>query len=491
MRRSICFLVSQLICWGLFAQNAESGKVAGASRKDRLTTHVYTLADDSMHGREAGSEDAARAREYIIRQFSEMGLSSFRKDSYEMTFSRYGVEFSNVVGIIIGNELADEYIVIGAHYDHIGVNPKGEVYNGADDNASGTAAIIEIARELLSMQKSLKRSVIIAAFDAEEKGLYGSEALCGMLSDYGILPQVKLMMSLDMVGWYGKSGKLELQGVGTIRDGKKIIAELASADDIDVRMKKFENSIFTATDTDAFARAGIPTLAVTTGLKSPYHNVADDPELIDYEGLDKVVSFTTDLTCGVATDPDYRPSGRVAEKHRDRPKAFQPGINVYLGGMSVNLNKSGLKTAGGFSYGAGASLQYNQKYFGIRAELMYLRQKSYIPDASDMFFAKKEFRQSGLTIPLLFLGQTTTEQMPIQFSAGVGPFYSRILEWSSKDGLGTDLNRNGYGIQLTLGIKVGNFMITANNRWSLNPAFTNSSMPARTMTTDCGLSWYF
>lgn len=491
MRILTSFLALQLACCGLFAQIADSLNVSGDSRKDRLSAHVYTLADDSMKGREAGSEDAARAREYIVNQFSQMGLAPFRGDSYEIGFSRYGVGYSDVVGVIKGNELADEYIVVGAHYDHIGVNAKGETYNGADDNASGTAAIIEIARELISMQKDLKRSVIIAAFDAEEKGLYGSEALCTILTEDGIIDKVKLMMSLDMVGWYGKSGNLQLQGVGTIQSGKELVAQLAKADAITIKTKKFEDSIFTATDTDAFAKAGVPTLAVTTGLKSPYHKVGDDPDLIDYDGLDKVVSFTTDLTATVSESPDYSPSGKIAEKHRSTVRAFQPGINVYLGGMSMNLNKSGVKTSGEFSYGAGASLQYNHKYLGIRAELIYLRQKSYIPDVSDIYFSKAEFKQSSITVPVLLLAQTPVTMMPFQFSAGVGPFYSRVLDWSGKTELGSDLSKNGYGIQLTLGLKVGHFVITANNRWSLSPTFTNPSMPARAISTDCGLSWYF
>ena len=103
-----------------------------------------------------------------------------------MPFNANGTDYKNVVAVIEGSDpvLKDQYIVLGAHYDHLGVK-KGQIYNGADDNASGSAAIIEIARALEPQRGSLKRSVVIAAFDAEELGLYGSNHLAARLDTLG------------------------------------------------------------------------------------------------------------------------------------------------------------------------------------------------------------------------------------------------------------------------------------------------------------------
>ena len=143
------------------------------TRQERLTGHVYYFASDSLRGRAAGSEDAAKAAAYIVNEFKSIGLKPFYEDWY-MPFTKNGNSYKNVVAVLEGNDpvLKNQYIVIGAHYDHLGVK-NGKVYNGADDNASGSAAVIEIARALYANRDKLDRTVVIAAFDAEELGLFG------------------------------------------------------------------------------------------------------------------------------------------------------------------------------------------------------------------------------------------------------------------------------------------------------------------------------
>ena len=116
------------------------------TRQERLTEHVYYFAADSLNGRAAGSEDAAKAAAYIVKEFESIGLKPFYDDWY-MPFTTKGVNYKNVVAVIEGSDpvLKDQYIVLGAHYDHLGIK-KGQIYNGADDNASGTAAVTEVAR---------------------------------------------------------------------------------------------------------------------------------------------------------------------------------------------------------------------------------------------------------------------------------------------------------------------------------------------------------
>ena len=124
--------------------------------------------------------------------------------------------------------------------------------------------------------------MVIAAFDAEELGLYGSNALADrMLGEDGL--DVRLMMSVDMVGWYKATNSLTLMGVATIKDSRRVL----QTEKLNLKLKNFEWSPVTATDTEGFAKRQVPTLAISTGIKSPYHKPEDDADLIDYDGLDK------------------------------------------------------------------------------------------------------------------------------------------------------------------------------------------------------------
>lgn len=476
--RSIVLALTVMLPVCSFAQSRDNGRV------ERLQDHVYTLAADDMSGRKAGSPDAARARDYIERQFTEMGLKPLFTNGYEYQFQRQGVTYTDVAGIILGNGYSDEYIVVGAHYDHLGINGRGEVFNGADDNASGTAAIIEVARELIARGSELKRNVIIAAFDAEELGLYGSEALCSLLSKEELLGKVKLMMSVDMVGWYGKSHYLKLEGIGTIESGKSIVRELAEADDINLKLKKFENSVFTATDTESFAKAGIPTLAITTGTKSPYHKPGDDPQLIDYQGLGKVSDYIADFTVLAASDTTFRGSGRVAEKHSGKSRLFEAAVTAYVGGTNMNFTKSGLTTKSGPSIGAGVSGQFNFKHFGLRADALYTRNNSTLPDPADVYSSNIPFRYSTVTVPLQVLFQT---QGPSRGYLGVGAFYSYLIEGQ---GAGFDFKRNTFGVAFSLGAKVSHLGFSVNVMMGAD-AFTDKSISADPITTFAGISYYF
>ena len=270
-RKTVLFLLTISIALSVNAQS---------TLKERLEQHVYTLASDSLKGRKAGTDHGRMAADYIAAQFEEIGIKPFLASGFLQIFDW---KFQNVVGIIPGNDsiLKHEYIIVGAHYDHLGVR-NGEIYNGADDNASGVAVLIELARELKREQLNLKRSIILVAFDAEEIGLLGSY-------NFSNLPNisknnVKLMISIDMVGWYEKSGKVKYQGTGTIKTGKKLILkDEYTPKELNVVAKKFE--VIPGTDSYPFRKKGIPTLWVTTGIVSPYHKPQDDAHLIDYNGM--------------------------------------------------------------------------------------------------------------------------------------------------------------------------------------------------------------
>ena len=394
---------------------------AQETQQQRLERHVYTLAADSLGGRQAGSKDAARARAYIARQWRDMGLQPLWGDNYEMSFKIAGTKgFYNLVAFIEGNdpELKEEYIVIGGHYDHLGTKD-GEVYNGADDNASGTACVTEVARQLLARQNELKRSVIVCAFDAEEMGLYGSDALARQMESEGTLGKVKLMMSIDMVGWYKQGGALTLQGTGTLADAEGLTDAQTLGSNIEIHKKKFESSIFTATDTEPFAKRGIATLAVTTGLKSPYHKPGDDADLIDYEGLDHVTDYLAAFVLRASTHPTALASGKVAAKHRQSQKKFELGLRAGTNTGHITFPDAAVTPKSLIGWTGGVMMQYNfNNNLALHTGAFYSYTRYRMPDADDAFGQGYSKTSEGIIVPLTVQAGVYAPGVSMFFRAG-------------------------------------------------------------------------
>lgn len=203
------------------------------------------------------------------------------------------VPSENVVGYIEGSDskLKDEFIVIGAHYDHLGYggptsNYKGKkplVHNGADDNASGVAAMLELAR--IFSENPPKRSIVFVAFTAEELGLLGSNFF---VNNSPIdLQKVSLMINLDMAGRL-KNNILYAIGTGSARELDEIITRLDEQDTLTVTKSE---SPLGSSDQTSFYIKGIPSIMFFTGVHLDYHRPSDDWDKISYDGLEKVVNF--------------------------------------------------------------------------------------------------------------------------------------------------------------------------------------------------------
>lgn len=232
---------------------------------------------------------------------------------------RVEVETQNVVAIIEGSDpvLKDEYIVIGAHYDHLGFGGHGSgsrmpdtmaVHNGADDNASGVAAVIELAEKLNLHKKKLKRSVVLMAFGAEEMGLLGSQFFTNEpLID---LKDIVLMVNFDMVGRFDNEKRvLTISGTGTAEEMEELLTRHEEKTDI-----KFSHSPegYGASDHASFYGAGIPVMFFFTGAHEDYHTPYDDADKINYEGEKEIVDFAYDVIVDVINNDDrltYKESG--------------------------------------------------------------------------------------------------------------------------------------------------------------------------------------
>ena len=475
MKRFVLFLLLSALCVPMSSQ----------TRKERLTGHVYYFASDSLKGRAAGSADAAKAAAYIIHEYASMGLKPFYDDWY-MPFSRDGKQYKDVVAVLEGIDpvLKDQYIVVGAHYDHLGVK-NGKIYNGADDNASGSASVIEIARALCANRDKLKRTVVIAAFDAEEIGLYGSEALAIKMIDKDSL-DVRLMMSVDMVGWYKAKNQLELEGVATIKNGRRLL----QSEKLNLKFKNFETSTFTATDTEGFAKRQVPTIAASTGLKSPYHKPEDDAELIDYVGLDKVTDYLSDVTLEAASDETFASSGKVARKHRSGFPIFEVGLNIDEGNTQLLFPKAGFDGKSGFTWGGGLSAQLNfgrRSHFGLKAEALYLQTKAKYPDESNLYASALKYKGSELRVPveLIYQGGGTGT-----LSLGFGGYYGRRLKTELP--VSQTVCQEDYGLSWEVGMKVGGTGMSVIWMSSLAPFFEGDAAPlVRERTALFRISKYF
>lgn len=460
------------------------------SRKERLEEYVNYLASDELKGRGAATEGAIKARNFIAARYRECGLKPFVEGDFFVPFVHEGTSYCNVVGVIEGGALKDEYIVLGAHYDHLGVK-NGQIYPGADDNASGSAALIEIARELMTQKDQLQRSVIIAAFDAEELGLFGSNSLAGFLDELVGMKNVKLMMSVDMVGRYKGHGSLVMEGVATIRDGRVLASETAKRHSIKITPKNFETSIFTATDTQGFAQKGVPTLAISTGLHGQYHKPTDTPDLIDYEGLDNVSGYLADFASQAATDPEWKASGKLARKHNPEQPAVEFGVLGGLGGSSLAFVDSDFTTKSLTDYTVGLALRTNFDVFGIQLEALYEHANSRFPSVDTPLGKAQNFTQQSVTVPAYVLLRSA-ESADAAF-VGLGGYYSYAFAHNfSKTDPGWAINPHQGGIAAVFGIKAYGLLLQWSFRTQLGSLFSGDVQQVRLRSASyITLGWFF
>lgn len=179
---------------------------------DQLFEDVRILSADDMQGRLAGTPGNAKARAYVLERFAGIGLKPVLGSSFEqpVTFQRSGQTISgaNVIGMIEGSSGSDRALVVMAHYDHVGVKD-GQVYNGADDNASGVATLLRIAQSM--KDRPPVHDVVFAAVDAEEGGISGSRAMVAEAGFKALLPRIVMAVNFDMVS---RSDRNELYAAG-------------------------------------------------------------------------------------------------------------------------------------------------------------------------------------------------------------------------------------------------------------------------------------
>lgn len=290
---------------------------------NELHGHVSVLADDMLEGREGGTRGALAAAKYLLERINEAQLKpAGNQGRFTQSFMH---NHQNLLAILPGTdpELKDEYILVGAHYDHVGYGsrrnsygPWGYIHNGADDNASGVAAVLEVIDALSQTGHWPRRSILFAFWDGEEQGLLGSKHW----KSHPTVPlsAIKMAINVDMVGRM-TDGRIEVGGTRSAVGSRQLMSSRTLSDEVwlDFNWEYKNNS-----DHWTFFEAGIPSLYLHTGVHDDYHRPSDDVEKLNIEGIRLVSSYLLEQLSKLADMPSLPEHRAIAT--RESPATQRP-----------------------------------------------------------------------------------------------------------------------------------------------------------------------
>ena len=308
-------------------------------KKSNIKDDVSFLADDSLEGRQTGTDGEKKAANYIAKRFKDLGLTAKGTKNFHQEFSfipktdpHAEVTFTknedgtitgrNVIGYI--NNDAKNTIVIGAHYDHLGYGGDGSlfrdsikaIHNGADDNASGTAVMLDLARKLNTTNTN--NNYLFIAFSGEEMGLLGSNYF--VKNPTINTKAVSYMINMDMVGRLKKDSALAVYGTGTSPMFKQVLKAH------NTKFKLIENeSGVGPSDHTSFYLADIPVLHFFTGQHEDYHKPGDDADKLNYQGMETISEYIFDIIS------DLDDNGKLAFRKTKNESESTPRFKVGLG----------------------------------------------------------------------------------------------------------------------------------------------------------------
>ncbi len=287
------------------------------AQENQMEADVTFLADDKLEGRNTGSEGEKLAADYIIKRFEELGYTPKGTDGYFQSFTfkpkahpHAKVKFTDTIAenTITGRNViafldngVENTIIIGAHYDHLGFGNQGSlhrgekaIHNGADDNASGVAVMLNLAAKLKN--ENTKNNYLFMAFSGEEMGLLGSNYFVKHATID--MAKANYMINMDMVGRLKESKTLAVYGVGTSPILKETVEKNAT--------NKFhlilKESGVGPSDHTSFYLNDMPVLHLFTGQHEDYHKPSDDSNLLNYEGMNEISNYVFDIISDLDDD---------------------------------------------------------------------------------------------------------------------------------------------------------------------------------------------
>jgi Zn-dependent M28 family amino/carboxypeptidase len=308
-------------------------------KKSNIKDDVSFLADDSLEGRQTGTDGEKKAANYIAKRFKDLGLTAKGTKNFHQEFSfipktdpHAEVTFTknedgtitgrNVIGYI--NNDAKNTIVIGAHYDHLGYGGDGSlfrdsikaIHNGADDNASGTAVMLDLARKLNTTNTN--NNYLFIAFSGEEMGLLGSNYF--VKNPTINTKAISYMINMDMVGRLKKDSALAVYGTGT----SPIFKQVLKAHNTKFKLIENESGVGPS-DHTSFYLADIPVLHFFTGQHEDYHKPGDDADKLNYQGMETISEYIFDIIS------DLDDNGKLAFRKTKNESESTPRFKVGLG----------------------------------------------------------------------------------------------------------------------------------------------------------------
>ncbi len=283
--------------------SCKEAKVKSVSMKEDISI----LANDSLNGRKTGSKDEKKAAQYIAKRFTDLELQPKGTDGYFQKFTfkasknphqeavftsekNDSTETGENVIAYLDNK-SENTVVIGAHYDHLGMGGEGSLYregpaihNGADDNASGVAMMLHLADSLQKKDSPKNNNYLFIAFSGEEEGLLGSNYF--VKNPTIDTKKVTYMLNMDMVGRLNSESTLAVYGVGT----SPILKQTVNANAGDLNIVENESGVGPS-DHTSFYLADIPVLHFFTGQHEDYHKPSDDTEKVNFEGMEIVSKY--------------------------------------------------------------------------------------------------------------------------------------------------------------------------------------------------------
>lgn len=305
-------------------ENADVMKYANSITADELKEHLYTFSSDEFQGREAGEPGQKMAAEYLKKAYQKLGLpSALGGDDYyqEVPSSAFRGDVKpseNVVAFLEGSSKPDEIVVISSHYDHLGIDKDGNIYNGADDDGSGTVGVLEIAEAFVKAQKdgyTSKRSILFLNNTGEEKGLIGSK----WYTDHPIFPMENTVanLNIDMIGRTdpdreGSDNYIYLIGSDKLSTELHELSEEVNKKYVDLDLdytyndENDPNRFYYRSDHYNFAKHDVPIIFYFNGVHADYHKPTDTADKINYDLLAKRAKLVF-LTAWEIANRDERP----------------------------------------------------------------------------------------------------------------------------------------------------------------------------------------
>jgi Zn-dependent M28 family amino/carboxypeptidase len=309
-------------------------------KETTLREDVEVLSSDAFEGRQTGSEGEQKAAAYISKRFKDIGLEAKGTDNFFQAFSfkpktdphqevNYNVKDgdstitgTNVIGILNNN--AANTIIIGAHYDHLGYGAEGSlfrgeaaIHNGADDNASGVAVLLDLAKNLKG--KNTNNNYIFIAFSGEEMGLLGSNYF--VKNPTIDTKAANYMINMDMVGRLKADSTLAVYGVGT----SPILKQTLNAHNTNFKLIQKESGVGPS-DHTSFYNADIPVLHFFTGQHEDYHKPSDDFEKLNFEGMKTISNYIFEVISDL-DDNGKLPFRKTKNESEETPR-FKVGLGV-------------------------------------------------------------------------------------------------------------------------------------------------------------------